>query len=161
MTVTHQTISKQRRNSLDFAVWVIDRGSDWKYERLLAEMGTRREEGGKEAAVEIRSISFHPDTIGQLDTTCWYKIWFKYPFLVLLILCRQMICVVELYILCHNVPHELCCWTLHLEENQSIYDFKHYNGRRWSPKVIHYIPSMLWHTHVWHTVSLNSQMLEY
>ena len=75
--MTHQTISSQRRNSLDFAMGVIDRGSDdgsdWKYERLLGEMGTRREEGGgggKTAAVEIRSISFHPDTIGQLDLTC-------------------------------------------------------------------------------------------
>ena len=41
--MTHQTISNQRRNSLDFALGVIDGGSDdgsdWKHERLLGEMG--------------------------------------------------------------------------------------------------------------------------
>ena len=37
MTVTH-TILNQRRNNLNFAMQVIARGSDWKYERLLGEM---------------------------------------------------------------------------------------------------------------------------
>ena len=65
---------------------VIDSGSDWKYERLLAEMGTRREEEARRQLLKLGQFHFiqiqldnwtqHVDT--ELDVNVRYHSKFGY-----------------------------------------------------------------------------------
>ena len=72
------------------------------------------------------------------------------------------LCCWALHFVSRIVPRELCCWAFHSWgklEHRTLSITMTASATRddissWSPKLMHYISSILWHTHVWHTARL-------